>query len=233
MFTRCVRRFVVLSSLLALPACTSSGPTGPEIEDTLARQTEDSIRSAEGPWSGMASGGSVRLEFALAQAPDGRLQGAGTMREAQAPAAVPITVAGTYDRPNLSLTFTGMVYEGRDVIDTFAAPYTSFSGVSGTLRLTGESYARSLSLLLQEGPPAPASLGGRLTDAVTGAAVVGATVSVQGSVVTSSSTGHYGFNPNLTAGMFPVTVTHPLYVEVVREIEIAPYKIVDFKLHAK
>lgn len=233
MITRRARRCVVFWGLLALPACTSTGPTGPGAEDTLARQTEDAIRSAEGPWSGLASGGTVRLEFSLAQAPDGRLQGTGTMREAQAAAAVPMTVAGTYNRPNLSLTFTGMVYEGRDVIGTFAAPYTSFAGVSGTLRLTAESYAESLSVLLQEGPPAPASLGGRLTDAVTGAAVAGATVSVQGNVVTSSSTGHYGFNPNLTAGPFPVTVTHPLYVEVVREIEIAPYKIVDFKLQPK
>jgi hypothetical protein len=209
MITRCVRRFIVLCSLLALPACTSPGPTGPEIEDTLARQTEDAIRSAEGPWSGVAAGGSLRLEFSLTQTPDGRLQGTGTMREAQAAAAVPITVAGTYNRPNLSLTFTGMVYEGRDVVGTFAAPYTSFSGVSGTLQLTAESHARSLSLLLQEGTLAGPSLGGRLSDAVTGAAVVGATVSVQGNVVTSSSTGHYGFNPNLTPGTCPVTVTYP------------------------
>jgi hypothetical protein len=81
------------------------------------------------------------------------------------------------------------------------------SGIA-TLRLTAENYARSLSLLLQEGTPAPPSLRGRLTDTVTGAAVVGATVSVQGSSVTSSSTGHYGFDPNLTAGTFPVAVTH-------------------------
>jgi hypothetical protein len=79
---------------------------------------------------------------------------------------------------------------------------TLYSAPSGTV------YARSLSLLLQEGTPAPPSLGGRLTDTVTGAAVVGATVSVQGSSVTSSSTAHYGFNPNLTAGTFPVAVTH-------------------------
>ena len=72
------------------------------------------------------------------------------MRDAQAAAAVPITVAGTYNRPNLALTFTGMVYEGREVAGTFAAPYTSFAGVGGTLRLTAESFARSLFVLLQE-----------------------------------------------------------------------------------
>ena len=155
------------------------------------------------------------------------------MREAAAAAAVPITIAGTYNRPNLAVTFTGMVYEGRRVDATFAAPYTSFAGASGTLRLTAEGYARSLLLLLQEGTPASPSLGGRLTDAATGVPVVGATVSVQGRVEVSSSTGHYGFDPNLTAGTFPVTVTHPLYVEVVREVAIAPYKIVDFKLQPK
>ena len=77
------------------------------------------------------------------------------------------------------------------------------------------------------------SRGGRLTDAVTGAPVVGATVSVQGRSVASSSTGHYGFDPNLIAGTFPVTVNHRLYVEIVQDIEIGPYKLVDFKLQPK
>ena len=71
------------------------------------------------------------------------------MREAQALGAVPFAVSGTYNRPNLALTFTGMVYEGRHVEPTFAAAYTSFAGVSGTLRLTSDNYARSLVLLLQ------------------------------------------------------------------------------------
>jgi hypothetical protein len=230
MNTPCVRRFLVLCSLAALPACAFSGPTGPQMEETLNRQTEEAVRSAEGPWSGTA--GSIRFEFSLTQAPDGQLQGVGTMRE-QAAVAVPITVSGRYNRPNLSLTFAGMVYEGREVVGTFAAAYTSFTGVSGTLRLTGDGYARSLWLFLQEGAPPPASLGGRLTDVVSGAPVAGATVSVQGRSVLSSSTGHYGFDPNLAAGTFPVTVTHPGYVEVVQNVDIAPFRIVDFRLQPR
>ena len=146
-----LRQCVVLCGFLALSACTPpAGPSGREIEDSLARQTEDATRSAEGPWQGVVSGGSVTLDFTLTQSVDGRLQGTGTMRQTGAAASVPITVAGTYDRPNLALTFSGMVYEGRNVEGTFAAPYTSFAGVSGTLRLTAENYSRSLMLLLQE-----------------------------------------------------------------------------------
>jgi len=47
------------------------------------------------------------------------------------------------------------------------------------------------------------------------------------------STGHYNFNPNLTAGTFPVNVTHPLSIEIVQDVEIVPYKMVDFKLQSK
>ena len=230
MIARRVKQVVVMCSVLVLAACGSPGPTGPDIEDTLARQTEDAIRSAQGPWVGV--GGSLTMQFSVTQGADGRLQGTGTMREGQA-AALPIAISGSYSRPNLSLTFTGMVYEGREVTGTFAAPYTSFIGVTGTLALSGESYARSVSLLLQEGLPAPPSLGGRVTDAVTGAPIVGATVSVQGRSTTTSSTGHYGFDPNMTAGTFAVTVTHPLYVEAVRDVDIAPFRIVDFKLQPK
>jgi hypothetical protein len=232
MMTPRLRQSFVLCSLAALAACAYAGPTAPEIEAELARQTEDAIRSAAGPWSGWASGGSVRLEFTLTESSDGRLQGTGMMREAQA-VAVPITLTGTYNRPHLSLMFTGMVYEGRVVVGTFADAYTSLGGVYGTLRLAAEGYERSLSLSLHEGPLASPSLSGRLTDAVTGAAVGAATVSVQGRSVTSSSTGHYGFDPNLTAGTFPVVVTHPLYVDVVREIEIAPFTIANFTLQRK
>ena len=148
--TRRVRRSVVLCGFLILPACSGPvGPTGQEIENSLARATEDATRSAEGPWKGFV-GSSITLDFSLTQSVDGRLQGTGTMREGQAPAGVPIAVSGSYNRPNLALTFTGMVYEGRNVEGTFAAPYTSFLGVNGTLRLTSDNYARSLNLSLRE-----------------------------------------------------------------------------------
>jgi hypothetical protein len=229
-----VRQIVVMCSLLALGACSFPvAPDGDAIADELNQATGDALRSAAGPWNGMVTGGSIRLVFSLTETTGGRLQGTGTMREAGAAASVPITVSGTYNRPNLSLTFTGIVFEGRDLSGTFAEVYSSFVGISGTLRLSAENYARALPMLLQEGAPPPASLGGRLTDAITGAPVAGATVTVQGTSVSSSTTGHYGFNPNLAEGRFPVTVNHPLYAEVVRDVDIVPFKIEDFKLQPK
>jgi hypothetical protein len=41
------------------------------------------------------------------------------------------------------------------------------------------------------------------------------------------------FAPNLTAGIFSVSVIHQQYTETVREVEVAPYKMVDFTLQAK
>ena len=135
-----IRTLILVCSLSILTACVPS-PTGPEIEDVLRRETEETLWSAAGPWSGLASGGPmVRFEFSLTERPDGQLQGTGTIREADAAAPVPVTVAGTYNRPNLSLTFTGMVYEGRAVVGTFVASYDSASGVNGTLRLSGADY---------------------------------------------------------------------------------------------
>jgi hypothetical protein len=145
-----LRQVILPGILLVLPACTPTGPTGPEIEDTLQRQTEDATWSVAGPWTGVAAGGAIRFQFSLTQAPEGQVQGTGTMREANAEADIPIRVSGTYNRPNLSLTFTGMVYEGREVSGTFAEAYMALAGVGGSLRLTGEDYARSLFLLLQE-----------------------------------------------------------------------------------
>jgi hypothetical protein len=77
------------------------------------------------------------------------------------------------------------------------------------------------------------SLGGRVTDAVTGAPVPEATVTVQGRSVSSSTTGHYGFDPNLTAGVFAVRVMHPQYVGEERIVEIKAYALADFKLQSK
>jgi hypothetical protein len=224
-----IRLCAVLCSLIGLPAC--AGPTEPEsYAVSMTQMTEDTLRSAAGPWAGIV--GNLMLEFNLTQAPDGRVQGTGTMREGAA-ALVPIAVSGTYRRPNLSLTFTGMVFEGREVVGTFEGPYTSFTGVVSPLRLTAEGYSKSLSLLLSEGRLPSPSLGGRLTDAVTGSPVSGATVSVQGRTVTSSPTGHYGFDPNLAAGTFSLKVTHPSYIDLVRDVDVLPFAIVDFKLQPR
>ena len=233
MLTPFGRQTSVLITLLLLTSCAPTGPTAKDFEQAIEQQDQEAVRSAGGPWWGTASAGVLRLTFSLTEAPDGRLQGTGTMRELNVAEAIPITVSGTYRQPDLSLTFTGIVYEGREASATFAAAYTSAGGVAGPLRLAGEGDSRTLSFTAREGAAPSASLGGRLTDAVTGAAVAGATVSVQGRSVTSSPTGHYGFDPNLAEGLFPVTVVHPIYVEVVRRIDIFPYRMMDFRLQAK
>jgi len=77
------------------------------------------------------------------------------------------------------------------------------------------------------------SLGGRITNAVTGEPIPDAVVTVQGRAAASSQTGHYGFDPNLTAGVFLVKVTHPRYVDREREVEVKPFAMADFALQPK
>jgi hypothetical protein len=142
------RQTSVLIALLLLTSCAPTGPTAKEIEQTLEQQNQEAVRSAEGSWKGASS--LLTLDFSLSQQPDGLLRGTGMMKEASAGAAVPMTVSGTYHRPELSLTFSGMVYDGRPVTGAFAGTYTSFVGVTSTLRLTGENYTTAIRLLLQE-----------------------------------------------------------------------------------
>ena len=152
-----VRQVVALCALTILPACNAAGPLSPSVEETLNRQIEETLRSAHGPWWGRTNGG-LRLEFLVTQASDGQLRGTGTMRPAEGVPPVPIAVSGRYDRPNLSLTFTGMVYENREVIGAVAVTYTQFAGFLCPLTLTADNYERTLSLFLQEGAAPSTSL---------------------------------------------------------------------------
>jgi hypothetical protein len=77
------------------------------------------------------------------------------------------------------------------------------------------------------------SLGGRVTDAASGAPIVSATVTLQGRTVVTSVSGHYGFDPNMTAGLFLAKVTHPQYVEYERTVEVKPFGLADFVLQPK
>lgn len=129
----------------AFGAC-STLPTGDEIE----RSVDEELRSVAGDWTGIGPGQAFTLSFRLAEAAGDQVTGTGTMQERGAPAAAPLTIAGSYRRPELALTFDGMVYEGRAVRGTFRGRYTSAGGVSDTLVLTGEGYTRSLVVLLQE-----------------------------------------------------------------------------------
>jgi hypothetical protein len=72
------------------------------------------------------------------------------MKEANASDRVPVTVEGTFRRPLLSLTFAGMVYEGRAVTGEVRGEYTSVAGLY-SIRLTAEGYEQVIPMLLHEG----------------------------------------------------------------------------------
>lgn len=137
---------VAAISLCAAAACNPS-PTEQEIGDSLEQQ----LSSVVGPWSGTASSGSqLTLDFQLAAGSGNSVSGTGTMRETPGAATVPITVTGSFDRPSLTLTFSGMTYEGHAVQGTISGSYTTVGGVSGNLALTGTGYSKSVTVLLQE-----------------------------------------------------------------------------------
>lgn len=232
--TRYAGQIISLSALLASTACVApTWPSEADINNAITQADEEATRSVAGRWWGTAANGTIRLEFSLGQAADGSVQGAGTMRDTTADTTVPITVSGKYERPSLSLTFTGMRYEERAVEASFAGTYTPLTGTMGSLRLTADGNTRSLRATLFKGAMPPASLAGRVTDAMTDSPVTGATVSARETSVTTSTTGHYSFNPMLTAGRHQVTVSHPQYVTLVRDVEFAPYAVVDFELQPK
>ena len=137
----------LLAVALSLAAC--GGPTGDEIE----RGLDEQLRSVAGRWIGISPGQTIALGFELTDAAGGQVTGTGTMQERGAATAVPITISGSYRRPELALAFAGMVYEGRTVSGEFHGPYTSVGGVAGTLVLTGEGYTERVALLLQEAEP--------------------------------------------------------------------------------
>ena len=128
--------------VLALAACV--GPTGEDVENELERQ----LRSVDGPWTGTST--ALTLDFQLQEGAGNTVSGSGTMKEAAAPGTVPITVTGTFQRPQLSLTFSGMTFEGRAVQGTFQGSYTTVGGISAPLRLTAPGYSRDVTILLQE-----------------------------------------------------------------------------------
>jgi len=133
--------------LVLVGAACVAGPTEQDIENSLAAE----LRSVAGAWTGTSTGtNGVLLEFRLVEGSNGQVSGSGTMKEANAPSAVPITVTGTFRQPALSLTFGGMVYEGRAVQGAAQGSYTTVGGVGTTLQLTATDFSRSITMLLQE-----------------------------------------------------------------------------------
>ncbi|HEX6911660.1 MAG TPA: hypothetical protein VF142_14760 [Longimicrobium sp.] len=129
---------------LALAAGACAGPTGEDIENELERQ----LRSVAGPWAG--SSATLTLDFQLQEGAGNAVSGSGTMKETAAPGTVPITVTGTFQRPQLSLTISGMTFEGRAVEGTFQGSYTTVGGISAPLHLSAAGYTKDVTLLLQE-----------------------------------------------------------------------------------
>ena len=129
---------------LLLAVCACGGPTGDDIENELERE----LRSVSGPWSGIST--PLTLDFQLQEGAGNAVSGSGTMKETAAAGTVPITVTGTFQRPQLSLTISGMTFEGRAVQATFQGSYTSVGGISAPLHLTATGYSRDVTILLQE-----------------------------------------------------------------------------------
>jgi hypothetical protein len=147
-----IRLFILLTLPVLFVACSPSSvfPTGSEIEQSLDRE----LASVQGPWTGEPMGppgsNTIRLDFSLTEQPNGQVHGTGTMKEANASDRVPVTVEGTFRRPLLSLTFAGMVYEGRAVTGEVRGEYTSVAGLY-SIRLTAEGYEQVIPMLLHEG----------------------------------------------------------------------------------
>lgn len=134
---------------LLVMALLFSGCIPSPTEKDLDEYFSSSLPSAAGAWTGQSSETSpaFTLAFTVAQASNGALTGTGTMREGTL-SPVSITVSGNYQRPALTLTFGGMVYEGTAVQGAFQTPATTFIGASGQLRLTGNGYDKTVNLSL-------------------------------------------------------------------------------------
>ncbi|HEX8208603.1 MAG TPA: hypothetical protein VF584_00355 [Longimicrobium sp.] len=134
--------FLLLALTMATGACGDS--TGGGIDNELERQ----LSSVAGPWAGVST--ELTLDFQLQEGAGNAVSGSGTMKEAAAASAVPITVTGTFQRPQLSLTISGMTFEGRAVQGTFQGSYTTVGGISAPLQLTAVGYSKNVTILLQE-----------------------------------------------------------------------------------
>ncbi len=143
-----MRRIAMAAGAVLTLLCTScgGGPSAQDINDSL----DTILRSVGGDWTGTGSPGPIRLAFHLQEASNGQLTGTGTMQEDATSPVVPITLTGSYQRPQLTLVIDGMVYESRQVKGSVQGQYTTVGGVGTTLTLTAPGFVRTLPILLQE-----------------------------------------------------------------------------------
>jgi hypothetical protein len=138
------------TSLVLMTTACGGGGYGPTEQD-ISNSLEATLQSVAGDWTGVSNEPNLlRLDFTLQEGSNGQVSGTGTMKEANAATAVPITVTGTFQRPTLTLAFGGMVFELRQVTGTAQGTYTTVGGIATTLTLTAPGYARDVAILLQE-----------------------------------------------------------------------------------
>jgi hypothetical protein len=142
---------IATGALIALMNTSCGGGGGWPTEQDINNSLDATLRSVAGDWIGIANvPNAIRLEFRLQEGANGQVSGTGSMKEENAPSAVPITVSGTYQRPVLTLTFDGIVYESHQVKGFAQGSYTTVGGVGTTLTLTAPGYSREVAILLQE-----------------------------------------------------------------------------------
>ena len=146
------RMSMLAGLLLALmtTSCGGGSDGGWPTEKDISNSLQATLQSAAGDWQGVSTvPNALRLDFRLVEGANGQVSGTGTMQEGSA-AALPITVSGTFQRPLLTLSFDGMVYESRQVKGSIQGSYTTVGGIAGTLTLTAPGYSRDVAMLLQE-----------------------------------------------------------------------------------
>lgn len=147
-----IRSIAVAAIVILMSAsCGGGGVSNFPTEQEIANSLDATLKSVAGDWTGLVNGpNGVTFAFKLQEGANGQVSGTGTMKEENAAVAVPITVNGTYQRPVLTLTFTGIVYEGHQATGTLQGNYTTVGGIATTMALTGTDYTRNLNVLLQE-----------------------------------------------------------------------------------
>jgi hypothetical protein len=136
--------------LVVMTTACGGGGYGPSEQD-INNSLEATLQSVAGDWTGLSNEPNLlRLDFTLQEGSNGQVSGTGTMSEANAASAIPITVTGTFQRPMLTLAFNGMVFESRQVTGTAQGTYTTVGGIATNLTLTAPGYSREIAILLQE-----------------------------------------------------------------------------------
>jgi len=142
---------IAACALMALMSTSCGGGGGWPDQQDIENSLNEKLRSVAGGWTGIVNPpNGINLDFTLQEGSGGQVTGSGTMKEENAAATVPITITGTFQRPVLTLTLNGMVYEGHQVQGTATGNYTTVGGIGTTLMLSGTGYAKDLPILLLE-----------------------------------------------------------------------------------